>query len=189
MIIYKYVLHKDRNITLHTCDENPLFYLGNGGKIEYAQHQEFGRYIVCENDDTFVSQVWFKERDDGKAIRMLLKDRKSRKIINKYDEKIKKAYKKASAKECQNRRGRHYQNSTSYYLKQYLLKFTDSEKLITRLMSPLVRYYGICSLTDFINKPISLIELKNMRNIGMKTVELYAKAYYNVPKQLIHSKD
>lgn len=182
---FKYSLLNDKSVAIRRVNVTASYEFGI---IKYI-HETYGNIIVYNFSDRHIdeiSYVIFSERNDDEAIKLLLNDKKSkillRKAMKKRRKRLKKNYKlKASKLKA-------YRSSS--YLIQYLDRFDRADgRCSRRLLRVLKRYFDIYTLYDFIHTPISLIKLKQIRSVGIRTVELYTKAYYTATKRLDNKND
>ena len=166
MMVYNYILDSNRTVRMRLIDLSDT--IGKEGQIVYKRFHNVAMPSMSKHIH-FISQIWVSNRCDSLAVGLLLNDRYSKQLIMKREKKEWiRWYSHQSF-----RPGRR----SSKYLFRYLTTFTSSDSLVTRLIRILHREFNIYTLQEFINNPVSLIRLKNQRGIGMKTVELYYKAY------------
>lgn len=173
MIVCNYVLTFDRTIAIYKVDDSDV--IGNEGEVVYKRSQD-GVMIFTHHYNNFISQIWFKDRQDSRAIDILLNDTRSKKLIQK---RMKESWKQEWKTNISSRRYNKRRKTVTKYLTRYLESFECSKSTVSRLTNVLRRDFHIYTLQEFINTPVSLIELKEQRGIGIKTVELYYKAYYH----------
>lgn len=166
MMVYNYILDSNRTVRMRLIDLSDT--IGKEGQIVYKRFNNITMTFMPKHIH-FISQIWFSNRCDSWAVGTLLNDRYSRQLIMK---RKKKEWKKWNSHQSF-RPGRR----SSKYLFKYLSTFDSSDRLVTRLIRTLHKEFNIYTLKEFINNPVSLIRLKDQRGIGMKTVELYYKAY------------
>ena len=168
MKVYNYVLDSNRTVRMHVVDSSDT--IGNEGQIVYKRFDNI-KIVMTPGHISFISQIWFSKRCDSLAVGTLLNDRYSNQLIRKR--------KKKEWKEWNSRQSFRSGRRSSKYLFKYLATFNSSDNLVTKLGRVLRKYFNIYTLHEFINTPVSLIELKGQRGVGMKTVELYYKAYHH----------
>lgn len=182
---FKYSLLNDKSIAIRRV--NPT--ASDEFRIIKYVHETYGNTIVYNFSDRHIdeiSYVIFSERNDDEAIKLLLNDTKSKILLRKAMKKHRKRLKKNYKLKVSNLKT--YRPCSSYLI-QYLDRFDGADgRCSRRLLRVLKRYFDIYTLHDFIHTPISLIKLKQIRSVGIRTVKLYTKAYYTATKRLDNKK-
>ena len=182
---FKYSLLNDKSVAIRHVNVTASYEFRI---IKYVR-ETYGNTIVYNFSDRHldeISYVIFSERNDDEAIKLLLNDKKSKILLRKAMKNRRKRLKKNYKLRASNLKA--YRSSS--YLIQYLDRFDRADgRCSRRLLRVLKRYFDIYTLYDFIHTPISLIKLKQIRSVGIRTVELYTKAYYTATKRLDNKND